>query len=93
MQEITEDFFDLHNNVEISTNGGENWRPAVVQPMSQNAYSWTFWNYTWIADQKGEFTIMSRATDSFGFVQPAEAKWNRKGYGYNACSVVHVKVE
>ncbi|WP_413789372.1 hypothetical protein [Paenibacillus tyrfis] len=33
------------NNVEISTNGGENWRPAVVQPMSQNAYSWTFWNY------------------------------------------------
>ncbi|WP_371318172.1 sulfite oxidase [Paenibacillus elgii] len=80
-------------HVEISTDGGENWRPAVVQPASQNAYSWTFWNYTWLADQKGEYTIMSRATDSFGFLQPAAAKWNRKGYGYNAYSVVHVKVE
>ncbi|WP_308647308.1 sulfite oxidase [Paenibacillus oleatilyticus] len=79
--------------VEISTDGGGNWRPAVVQPESPNAYSWTFWNYTWFADQKGEYTIMSRATDSFGFVQPAAAKWNRKGYGYNAYSVVHIKVE
>lgn len=81
------------NKVEISVDGGENWNPAVVQPGLQDAYSWLHWNYTWFANQKGEYTIMSRATDSSGFVQPAKARWNRKGYGYNAYSTVHVKVE
>nr|WP_295975239.1 sulfite oxidase [uncultured Bacillus sp.] len=80
-------------NVEISVDGGENWKRAAVQPISQNPYSWVFWTYTWVVNQKGEYTIMSRATDSYGFVQPKVAKWNRKGYGYNACSTVQVKVD
>lgn len=80
-------------NVEISLDGGENWKQAAVQPVSENPYSWVFWTYTWVVNQKGEYTIMSRATDSYGFVQPKVAKWNRKGYGYNACSTVQVKVD
>jgi hypothetical protein len=36
---------------------------------------------------------MSRTVDSAGLEQPAEPKWNRKGYGYHAVSHVKVKVE
>lgn len=79
--------------VEVSTDGGEHWVQATLHKNPQNPYSWIFWSYSWLAPQKGEYTIMSRATDSFGFVQPAEAKWNRKGYGYNAYSKVNVNVE
>ncbi|AIQ13775.1 sulfite oxidase [Paenibacillus durus] len=80
-------------NVEISIDGGERWEQAAIQKYPGNPYSWTFWSYIWAAPKKGEYTIMSRATDSIGFVQPPEARWNRKGYGYNAYSTVHVKVD
>ncbi|WNQ09581.1 sulfite oxidase [Paenibacillus aurantius] len=79
--------------VEISTDGGNHWEPAAIQKDPGNPYRWITWTYTWAATQKGEYTIMSRAADSLGFAQPAEARWNRKGYGYNAYSTVRVKVE
>ncbi len=79
--------------VEISVDGGENWNRAAIQPVPGNPYGWTFWNYTWVVTQKGEYTIMSRAADSSGSIQPETARWNRKGYGYNAYSTAHVKVE
>ncbi|MFB6367287.1 sulfite oxidase [Paenibacillus elgii] len=80
-------------NVEISIDGGKHWEQAAIQKCPGNPYRWITWTYAWVAAQKGEYTIMSRASDSVGFVQPAEARWNRKGYGYNAYSTVHVKVE
>ncbi|MED3645805.1 hypothetical protein P4475_03005 [Halalkalibacterium halodurans] len=42
---------------------------------------------------KGEYTIMSKATDSAGRTQPAAPFWNRKGYGYHAIDQVKGKVE
>lgn len=80
-------------NVEISVDGGENWKRAVIHPVSENSYGWVFWTYTWSVNEEGEYMIMSRATDSCGLVQPKIANWNRKGYGYNAYSTVQVKVE
>jgi len=53
----------------------------------------TFWQYTWSTSRKGEYTIMSRATDSFGRSQPFKPMWNRKGYGYNTVYTIKVKVE
>lgn len=79
--------------VEISTDGGENWNKVeLIQDLSQ-PYAWTFWKYTWKVPDKGEYTIMSRARDSFGHIQPFDAMWNRKGYGYNAVYAIKVKVE
>jgi hypothetical protein len=43
--------------------------------------------------EKGEYTIKSRATDSFGQIQPNLPFWNKKGYGYNAIDKIKVKVE
>lgn len=67
--------------VEVSSDGGENWYKAeLTQDLSQ-PYSWVFWNYTWKVPGKGEYTIMSRAKDSSGRIQPLDAMWNKKGYG------------
>ena len=79
--------------VEVSTDGGENWHKAKLFQDPSQLYSWTFWNYVWKAPYKGEYSIMSRARDSFGRIQPLKALWNRKGYGYNAVYTIEIKVE
>lgn len=79
--------------VEISTNGGVSWNKAELTQDVSQPYSWTLWKYSWNVVHKGEYKIMSRAKDSFGRIQPLNAIWNRKGYGYNAVYVIHVKVE
>ncbi|KJS22382.1 MAG: sulfite oxidase [Clostridiaceae bacterium BRH_c20a] len=79
--------------VEVSTDGGENWHKAKLSQDFSQPYSWTFWKYIWKVSEKAEYTIMSRATDSLGRIQPFEAMWNRKGYGYNAVYTIKVKVE
>lgn len=79
--------------VQISINGGKDWDDTVLQQDAAEPYAWTFWSYTWHATEKGEYTIMARAKDTFGRIQPFVAKWNKKGYGYNAVSSIKVKVE
>lgn len=77
--------------VEISTDKGESWEAAKVE--QQSDYRWFTWSYKWKVQEKGEYTLMSRSTDSHGRVQPETAFWNRKGYGYNAIDQIKVKVE
>lgn len=79
--------------VEVSTDGGESWHKAKLFQDRSQLYSWSFWTYIWKASHKGEYTLMSRAKDSFGRIQPIKAMWNRKGYGYNAAYTIMVKVE
>jgi DMSO/TMAO reductase YedYZ molybdopterin-dependent catalytic subunit len=80
-------------NVEISVDGGTSWDQAVIQSNVDRPYGWTNWSYVWNVQHKGEYTLLCRASDSFGHVQPLNAAWNRKGYGYNAVSRVHLKIE
>lgn len=79
--------------VEISTDNGQTWNNVKLQtPLDQN-YGWVSWTYEWKIVDRGEYTIMSKATDSQGRVQPMSPFWNRKGYGYNAMDQVKVKIE
>jgi DMSO/TMAO reductase YedYZ molybdopterin-dependent catalytic subunit len=78
--------------VEISIDGGQTWDICKLDSVSEE-YSWVQWNYKWEALRKGEYTILSKATDSKGNEQPLEPMWNRKGYGYNAIDRIKVKVE
>ncbi|MDQ7864979.1 hypothetical protein RCO48_39430 [Peribacillus frigoritolerans] len=50
-------------------------------------------HFEWSISEKGEYTIKSKATDSFGQIQPNLPFWNKKGYGYNAIDKIKVKVE
>ncbi len=76
--------------VEVSTDGGATWAPANLG-REQARYAWRLWNFEWKA-KGGDYTILSRATDSQGRVQPAAPVWNPSGYLYNAVDQVKVHV-
>jgi DMSO/TMAO reductase YedYZ molybdopterin-dependent catalytic subunit len=79
--------------VEISTDHGHSWSKATVNISNNTGYGWVSWSYEWIVLEKGEYTIISRATDSDNRIQPSAPLWNRKGYGYNAMDNIKVNVE
>ena len=80
------------SKVEISTDAGATWQRAQLG-REQARYAWRLWSYLWRASKPGEYTIMSRATDSRGRVQPATAEWNPSGYLYNAIDQVKIHVQ
>jgi hypothetical protein len=76
--------------VEVSTDGGSSWNRATLG-REQARYAWRLWSFSWNA-KRGDYAIQSRATDSQGRVQPAEAQWNPSGYLYNAIDEVKIHV-
>lgn len=78
--------------VDISTDSGATWQPASLG-REQSRYAWRLWSYLWKAPKGGEYTIMSRATDSQGRTQPETARWNPSGYLYNAIDRVRIHVQ
>jgi hypothetical protein len=76
--------------VEVSTDGGTSWNPASLGH-DQAHYAWRLWIYEWKA-KSGDYTILSRATDSEGRTQPATPAWNPSGYLYNAVDQVKIHV-
>lgn len=77
--------------VEISTDGGATWSAAQLSA-EKARYAWRLWTYSWRPAKSGDYVIMSRASDSRGRTQPAEAFWNPSGYLYNAVDQVKVHV-
>jgi len=78
--------------VEVSTDGGRHWQDAQLSPKNL-PFAWRLWSLQWTPPQTGYFTVLSRATDSAGNVQPIAATWNPSGYLYNAIDQVGVTVE
>ena len=57
-------------SVEVKVDDGA-WMPATLDPATTGEkYSWKFFNYTWNGATAGEHTVVSRATDANGYVQP-----------------------
>ncbi|MDP3089338.1 MAG: molybdopterin-dependent oxidoreductase [Nitrospira sp.] len=54
--------------VEISTDGGEHWMPAMLDVPLSNA-AWRFWRYDWAVLNPGRHTLLVRAIDGTGKVQ------------------------
>jgi len=68
--------------VEISIDNGSTWHKAdFIGP--HEPFAWRHWQYIWSVKQRGEYTILSKATDSQGIQQPMQAVWNKLGYGNN----------
>lgn len=59
------------SRVELSTDGGDTWRSAVLEPELAPA-AWRFWRYPWDLPKPGRYTLQVRATDGAGRPQPAE---------------------
>ena len=74
--------------VEVSTDGGETWADAALDP-PLGPYAWRGFSFKWDATP-GEHELCCRATDSAGNTQPLEPEWNYGGFCNNAVQRVHV---
>lgn len=67
--------------VEWSLDSGSTWHEAaVLEPQVQ--YSWARFDFEWDA-RPGNYTVMTRATDAAGNIQPDQVPFNEKGYLFN----------
>jgi sulfane dehydrogenase subunit SoxC len=78
--------------VEVSTDGGETWANAELEPL-ESRWGWRGWRFDWAADEPGEHVLCCRAHDEAGNVQPTKAIWNVGGYSNNAPQRVPVTVQ
>ena len=76
--------------VEVSVDGGRSWRDAELGE-SPGRYSWRTFSHRW-TPAAGAATILARATDDRGAVQPRVSPWNPGGYLWNAIQSVRVEV-
>lgn len=63
-------------SVEVQIDGGA-WQPATMDKQNTK-YSWKLFHYDWKDATPGEHTIVSRATDINGVVQPTEKELENK---------------
>ena len=68
--------------VEVSTDGGQTWWPAMLGP-DHGKYSFRTFEKIWIPSAPGRYTLAVRATDEKGNVQPDSGVWNPGGYLWN----------
>ncbi len=78
--------------VEVSVDGGETWRAAHLEPPRER-FMWARWSYRWDVDKKGDYNIMSRATDEVGRVQSREPRYNNMRKNFSAIVGYPVTVE
>src|SRR5262245_6775682 len=77
--------------VEVSIDGGKTWRPAGF--MGDSApMAWRSWATDLEVTPPAKLTIMARATDNGGEVQPMAARANAGGYGNNSIHKVSARV-
>lgn len=63
-------------SVEVQIDGGP-WQKATLDK-ANTKFSWKLFTYTWQGATPGEHTLVSRATDEEGNVQPTAAELSRK---------------
>ena len=56
--------------VEVSIDGGA-WQKATIDPEEDAEFAWKIWHLDWNNPSKGEHTVVSRAIDTMGNIQPA----------------------
>ena len=56
--------------VEVSIDGGA-WQKATIDPEEDAEFAWKIWHLNWENPPKGEHTVVSRAIDMKGNIQPA----------------------
>jgi sulfite oxidase len=77
--------------VELSDDGGETWKDAALDSRHE-PYAWRRWSLAWTPAKSGTATLLARATDSRGAMQPRDAVWNQSGYQFNSWHSVDIEV-
>jgi DMSO/TMAO reductase YedYZ molybdopterin-dependent catalytic subunit len=68
--------------VDLSTDGGRNWRPAQLG-VDEGQYGFRRWEARLTPPAAGEWAVQVRCTDTDGTAQPGEANWNPNGFMRN----------
>ncbi len=77
--------------VEVSTDGGVNWRQATLK-QDYGRFSWRQWQQVFEPKHPGEYRIMARATSQDGASQPLEPIPNPSGYHHNAVQKITIQI-
>ena len=81
--------------VELKIDDGD-WTPVQLDRKQRARYSWTFWSFDWKSPAPGEHTLVSRAIDAEGRVQPSaddpEIKLKRTYWEANQQWVRKIKI-
>ena len=64
-------------SVEVRVDDGP-WQLAVLDQATQGTFSWKLFTYTWNGATTGQHTLVSRATDARGRIQPTAAEIETK---------------
>ena len=78
--------------VEVSTDSGYTWKAASLSE-SNSRYLWSQWHFDWDNPSKGHQTIVCRAIDSVGNLQPMQSEWNELGYEVNSANAICLDIE
>ncbi|HYL77657.1 MAG TPA: hypothetical protein VEU96_25810, partial [Bryobacteraceae bacterium] len=76
--------------VDVSVDAGKTWKPAQLGK-DQSRYGWRLWSLDWKAPE-GKYTLLARATNAAGQVQPLSQEWNPSGYLWNVAQPVSVEI-
>jgi sulfite oxidase len=78
--------------VEVSTDEGRSWQRTRLA-RGGNRYAWKTFTFDFVPERFGYQTLIARAWDDQGNVQPAVSTWNPLGYFWNGWHRVGVLVE
>jgi Mo-co oxidoreductase dimerisation domain. len=78
-------------SVDVSIDGGHTWNAAALGP-SADPHAWQTWELEWIPQEAGPCTLMARATDAAGRVQPVTHDPNHENYMVHHALPIEVRV-
>ena len=78
--------------VEVSFNEGQSWQRAAINS-GGDKYAWRVFSFEYTAKTPGFATVLARATDDKGNMQPIVSTWNPLGYFWNGIHRVGFVVE
>jgi DMSO/TMAO reductase YedYZ molybdopterin-dependent catalytic subunit len=80
------------DKVEVSFNEGASWQRAAINS-GGDKYAWRIFSYEFWPQTPGYTTVLARAADDKGNVQPIVPAWNPLGYFWNGIHRVGFYVE
>jgi DMSO/TMAO reductase YedYZ molybdopterin-dependent catalytic subunit len=80
------------DKVEVSFNEGQSWQRAAINS-GGDKYAWRIFSFEYTPKSPGFATVLARATDDKGNMQPIVSIWNPLGYFWNGIHRVGFMVE
>lgn len=77
--------------VDVSVDQGRTWKPSRLTGPA-TPFGWRLWEFSWTPQEERRYTLLARARDSGGDVQPMVQEWNPSGYLWNVIARVDVNV-